>query len=256
MKALNGEILLMVDLSVDILGSQRNFSDYENLLLSFDLEIQNIEPTRVTNISSTCIDRIIAAEETQVTILNLTISNHYGLTCDLKIFSEKQNVDSYQTDFNYDLLLNEDYCLKFLFLLINRLSKICDDGPHLYILEMTQILIDEFSKFCPKKIRKKKNNHPWINLKIRRMINNPNVSHKNWIQTPFIDNRNNFTSSRNNVIKAIRESKRRYYDNMITKKKNSSGIFDAFNQFCGRKIANTAFFDVNVFNDVAILEKN
>ena len=89
------------------------------------------------------------------------------------------------------------------------------------------------------------------------MMNNPNVSHKKWIQTPFIDNRNNFTSCRNNVIQAIRESKRRYYDNMITKKKNSSGIFDAFNHFCGKKNVNTAFFDVNVFNEhFAILEKN
>ena len=34
---------------------------------------------------------------------------------DLKIISEKQNVDSYQSDFNYDLLLNDDYCLKFFF---------------------------------------------------------------------------------------------------------------------------------------------
>ena len=43
MKALNDEILLMGDLNVDIMGSQRNFIDYKNLLLSFDLEIQIIE---------------------------------------------------------------------------------------------------------------------------------------------------------------------------------------------------------------------
>ena len=53
----------MDDLNVDVIGSQRNFIDYKNLLLSFDLEIQNIEPTRVTNISSTSIDHIIAAGE-------------------------------------------------------------------------------------------------------------------------------------------------------------------------------------------------
>ena len=64
MKALIGEILLMGGLNVNIMSSQRNFFDYKSLLLSFDLEVQNFQPTRVTKISSTCIDRIIAAEET------------------------------------------------------------------------------------------------------------------------------------------------------------------------------------------------
>ena len=138
MKALSGEILLMGDLNIDIIRSQRNFIDYKNPLLSSDLEVQNIEPTRVTKISGTCIDNIIAAEETQVTTINCTISDHYGLMCDLKNISEKQNVDFYQSDFNYDLLLNDDYCLKFLFLLKNRLNKIIDDDPELYIIEMTK----------------------------------------------------------------------------------------------------------------------
>ena len=62
LKALSGEILLMGDLNVDIIGNRRNFFDYKNLLLSFDLEVQNIEPTRVSKSSSTCIDHIIAAE--------------------------------------------------------------------------------------------------------------------------------------------------------------------------------------------------
>ena len=238
LKALSGEILLMGDFAnVDIIGNQRNFFYYKNLPLSFDLEVQNIEPTRVTKISSTCIDHIIAAEETQVTTKNCTISDHYGLMCHLKIISEKQNVDSYKSDFNYDLLLNDDFCLKFLFLQKNLLNKLNDDDTDLYIIEMTQIMIDEFSKYCSKKIRKKnKSNHPWINLKIKKMMNNQKVLHRKWVQTPSIENRNNFTSCRNNVIKAIRVSKRRYYDNLITRKKNSSGIFDALKHFFGKKM--------------------
>ena len=155
LKALSGEILLMGDLNVDIIGNQRNFFDYKNLLLSFDLEVQNIEPTRVTKSSSTCIDHIIAVEETQVTTINCTISDHYGLMCNLKIISKKQNVDSYHSDFKYDLLLNDDYCLKFLFSLKNRLNKINYDDLDLYIIEMTQILIDEFSKYCLQKSEKR-----------------------------------------------------------------------------------------------------
>ena len=108
MKALNGEILLMGDLNFDMIGSQRNFIGYKNLLLSFDLEIQNTEPTDVSNISSTCNEHIIAAEKTQVTTLNCSISDHCGLMCDLKFSSQKRNVDSYQSDLNYDLLLNDD----------------------------------------------------------------------------------------------------------------------------------------------------
>ena len=155
MKALSDEFLLMGDLNIDIISSQRNFIDYKDLLLSFDLEVQNIEPTRVTKTSSTCIDYIIAAEETQVTTINCTISDHYRLMSDLKIVSEKQNLDSYQSDFNYDLLLNDDYCLKFLFSLTNRLNKINDDDSDFYIIEMTQILSDEFSKYCSKKSEKR-----------------------------------------------------------------------------------------------------
>ena len=75
--------------------------------------------------------------------------------CDLKTISEKQNVDSYHSDFKYDLLLNDDNFLKFLSLLKNWLNKVKDDDPKLYIIEMTQILIDEFSKCCLKKSEKK-----------------------------------------------------------------------------------------------------
>ena len=76
MEALNGETLLIGDLKVDIMGIQRNFIDYKNLLHCFDLEIQSIEPTRVTNISSARIDHRTAAEATQVTTINCTVSDH------------------------------------------------------------------------------------------------------------------------------------------------------------------------------------
>ena len=99
MNALSGDILLMVELKIDIIGSQRNFIDHKNLLLSFDLKIQNIKPTSETKISSTCIDHIISAEETRITTINCNVSDHYGRMCDLKFISEKQNVDSYQSDF-------------------------------------------------------------------------------------------------------------------------------------------------------------
>ena len=73
-----------------------------------------------------------------------------------KNYFRKKNVDSYQSDFNYDLLLNDDYCLKFLFSLKNFLNKINDDDPDLYIIDVTQILIDEFSKYCLKKSEKRR----------------------------------------------------------------------------------------------------
>ena len=160
LKALSGETLLMGDLNVVIIENQRNFFDYKNLPLSFDLEVQNIEPTRVTKSSSTWFDHIIAAEETQVTTISCTISDHYGLMCDLKFISEKQNVDSYHSEINYDLLLNDDYCLKFLFSQKKSIEKINDEDPDLYIIEMTQILFDKFSKSCLKRIRKKKKKQP------------------------------------------------------------------------------------------------
>ena len=50
--------------------------------------------------------------------------------CDLKFIAEKQNVDSYQSGFNYDLLLNDDYCLKFLFSLNDLLNKNDDNDPN------------------------------------------------------------------------------------------------------------------------------
>ena len=98
-------------LNIDIIGSQRNFIAYKNLLLSFDLEIQKFEPTRVTHILNTCIGYIIAAEKTQVKTINCTISDHYGLMCNLKIIS-KSEMYSYQSDFNYDFVLSDDHCLK------------------------------------------------------------------------------------------------------------------------------------------------
>ena len=81
--------------------------------------------------------------------------------------------------------------------------------------------------------------------------------YKKRFQTPSSENRDHFTSCRNNVFKAIRDSKRRNYDNMITWKKNSSGVFDTFNNFCGKKNVNTASFIVNVFNEhfATIVEK-
>ena len=58
------------------------------------------------------------------------------------------------------------------------MNKNDNDDPNLYISEMTQNLIDEFSKYCPKNSKKNKNNHPWVNLKIKRMMNNQNIIYK------------------------------------------------------------------------------
>ena len=59
LKFLKQENLVFVDLNVDILKREKSTKEYENLLRSFDIQIQNSMLTKVFKIWKSCFDHII-----------------------------------------------------------------------------------------------------------------------------------------------------------------------------------------------------
>ena len=60
--------------------SSLSVNQYFEILISFGLKIQNVEPTRESKISKTCLDHLITKREKRAESVKRSISNHYALS--------------------------------------------------------------------------------------------------------------------------------------------------------------------------------
>ena len=89
------ESLIFGDFNIDILKKEKRTKNYENLLRSFDFQVQNSMPKRITKYSKSCIDHIITETNIKTETLATTISNHFILTAEFFVSSIKfKNIQS------------------------------------------------------------------------------------------------------------------------------------------------------------------
>ena len=89
------ESLICGDFNIDILNREKRTKNYENLLRSFDFQVQNSIPTRVSKNSKSCIDHIITETNIKTETLATTISDHFILTAEFFVSSIKiKNIQS------------------------------------------------------------------------------------------------------------------------------------------------------------------
>ena len=74
----NHDSILFGDFNIDTLKTDRDHENYVSLLSTYDFQLRNFEPTRVTPKSKTCIDHMISPNDILTDTIKTTISDHYS----------------------------------------------------------------------------------------------------------------------------------------------------------------------------------
>ena len=114
------------DFNNDTIKDSKEKLDYENLLLAYDFERQNSDPTRVTPTYTTCLDHISTSYQinTETMKTTITISDHYTVVGTIPgvIMKETQKIEVKQTYRDMRQIKGEN-AFNFLFALDQALKK-------------------------------------------------------------------------------------------------------------------------------------
>ena len=72
-------MILCGDFKTNISGNNNQVKNYKNLLENFGLQCNNLEPTRVTATTSTCIDHMISNSQYENKTIESNISDHFPI---------------------------------------------------------------------------------------------------------------------------------------------------------------------------------
>lgn len=161
--------VIIGDININILEETRQSNDYLNLLSENGYSSLINTPTRVSDVSETCIDHIFlknrAPLKTDTAILSYEVTDHYPILCKIDLKIERDHGNSHEIYTKYDL--------SKMTTLVNALEFPYDieDSNNLY--HSFKIKIDELIKNCTVHMSKRNpnKNNKWINKSIINLIN-------------------------------------------------------------------------------------
>ena len=114
---------------------------YKNLSKSFNYEMQDAEPTRVTKFTSTCIDHIFSIQSKEVSTRKLTFSDHYALLYEFDFSVSRSQSNEFYYSRNFKFCDSEQNYLNFLFILQHRLNKMNEYDRESSCCELSSIVL-------------------------------------------------------------------------------------------------------------------
>ena len=225
----NKNMILCGDFNKNISGNNNQLKNYKNLLENLGLQVNNLEPTRVTATTSTCVDHMISNSQYENKTIESNISDHFPI---LTLLDEKgcpsvmdaQNKKITTWVRNQSFLKNNFVLIRYLFFLNHMLQKIefhwSIDKKLQTITENFHVALDRFAPY--KKINFSKKS--WINKECRKQRQKKNQLFKQWIN-PSTENRDKYKTQRNVCDKTIRNAKSAFNDQKTTNIENLRKIF-------------------------------
>ena len=120
LKTLKGEKTIFGDFNIDTLNEHKDKTDYTSLLASYDFQVQNCLPTRVTPTSKTCLDHLITERTVNTETIQTTISDHFTVTAKIPAIWKESKSTKILLARTLNRLKGEN-ALNFLFLLDQKL---------------------------------------------------------------------------------------------------------------------------------------
>ncbi len=157
----------------------KSLNDYLELLRCFGLEMNNHDPTRVSQTSATCIDHYLSLTPSKVSTVKCSISDHYGL---LSECLSPQPIPVQSTGLYRDFSnLNEENLQKLLFLINHEVQKIPPCEPHTKVNSISSILLKSFDRFCPLKTCSSKKK-TWMTTELKILLEKKDTLRKRMIK--------------------------------------------------------------------------
>ena len=171
LKTLKGEKTIFGDFNIDTLNEHKDKTDYTNLLASYDFQVQNFLPTRVTPTSKTCLDHLITERTVNTETIQTTISDHFTVTAKIPAIWKESKSTKILLARTLNRLKGEN-ALNFLFLLDQKLKKLNETSDvNAQMKEISESIIACVDHFAPKKPRTGRNkSDDWITNKIENAI--------------------------------------------------------------------------------------
>ena len=229
--------ILCGDFNIDILTDSNCSTSYTELLGSYGLSVENFQATRVTPISSKCLDHIISNGKYQVETLALGISDHYGLKCNLGNIEKLPQSNTAVQSRNINSLKGEKLQHYSEFLYHQLIAIVPSLSPNDKLEKLTEAINNSLDYFAPviAKRRKHQINNEWVTPDIKKEIRRRDRAYKAWKLDCTPEKRQRYTDLRNKVTSLIRKGKRNFYDKLIGSKPTSKTIFTAINVFKGNE---------------------
>ena len=251
----NKNMILCGDFNTTISGNNNQVKNYKNLMENFGLQVNNLEPTRVTATTSTCIDHMISNSQYENKTIESNKSDHFPkLTLlDEKVCPSVMDAQNKKITIwvqNYTFLKNSFVSIRYLFFLNHMLQKIefhwSIDKKLQTITESFHVALDRFAPY--KKINFSKKS--WIDKECQKQRQEKNQLFKQWIKRPSTENRDKNKTQRNVCDKTIRNAKIAFYDQKTTNKGNSKKFFSILRNLWSKTRQNTCCkLTADDFND-------
>ena len=122
---------------------------YNKFINSFNYELQNAEPTRVTKFTSKCINHILSKQPEKISTLKRNFSEHCTpiYKFELLVSSSQSNEFYYSRKLKF-FEIEQNY-LNLLFILQHRLNKTNDHDLQSSWCELSSIILQVFDDKCP-----------------------------------------------------------------------------------------------------------
>ena len=245
---IKSNVLLLGDFNLDLFKCQPSWTSITSFL---GLNQLVTHPTRVTNSTHTLIDHIYTNHPqlvSDVVVLSTSISDHFPIFCTWSMKLSKPPTKGHTTTtyrnfkhFNFDAFYHDLNIAPF-----TAVCKVNDSDQALTL--WYQILLSIFNKHAP--IKSKRIKHPklppWLTSDIMQAMGVRDRLKKTG-QIP------EFKKQRNKVKHLVRTAKKKYFEKLVGREKNTSTIWNAVH-----KIMNTSrhkknnkesnVYDPNTFN--------
>ena len=145
---------------------------YCEITESLEYRIQNNEPTRKTNLTSSCIDHIITDDDLVCKTNEISISDHYPISSKVPFWLhsiDQKRIIKYQyRNLNQ---LTDQKLLNFLFLLDQNLEKKSTESADGKIQFLVSTIMQTLNRYAPeKKLGITKNRCHWVNNEIKNVL--------------------------------------------------------------------------------------
>ena len=201
------------DFNIDI--SDTYHQQYKNLISSFNYEMQNAGPTRVTKFTSKCIDHILSKKSKEVSTLKWTFSDHYALLYDFDFSVSSSQSNEFYYSRNFKFFENEQNYLSFLFILQHRLNNMNDYDLESSWCELCTIILQVFDDKCP--ITKNKIfKNSWLTNRLKNIIRKRDRAHDTLISHPNSNNEVRLKQLRTLVTNEVRNARKQQHDQKLT----------------------------------------
>ena len=239
------ETIICSDFNIDI--SDTYHQHYKNLINSFNYEMHNAEPTRVTKFKSRCIDHILSKQSKEVSTLKWTFSDHYALLYgfDFSVASSQSNDFYYNRNFKF-FQIEQNY-LNFLFILQHRLNNMNDYDLESSWCELSSIILQVFVVKCPL-TKNKIFKNSWMTNRLKNLIRKRDRAHDTLISHPNSKNEVRFKQLRNLVTNEVRNAPKQHYDQKLTLSGIPAQTFKLFKELLVQRKKSIKDIDVEEFN--------